>query len=228
MTETRSLAETRTLIVEDEDFMRAMVRRVLGIVGIEDMCEAVDGSDALSKLETYDADLIVLDVMMQPMNGLQFLKMLRSGLSAAAADTPVIVFTGSNESCVFGTALALDCNAFISKNEDPSEVKERIERILISEQPNAEAKDYMGVVVPSIINDGVPQALDTGDQSTPTGAICVALHQVESGDTLDRDFMTADGFLLFAAGTVLDRTRLDRLGDVSQMVELPQLWIKQS
>jgi two-component system chemotaxis response regulator CheY len=72
MNDTPTLSEVRILVVDDEPFIREVLVRILKQIDIEHIVEAVDGSDALSKISSANPDLIILDIMMEPMNGLQF------------------------------------------------------------------------------------------------------------------------------------------------------------
>ena len=80
----------KVLVVDDEPFIRSFVVRLLGMIGIAQVAEAADGAEGLSKLPSFQPDLVVLDIMMEPMNGLQFLKTVRMGLGGAPYDQPVV------------------------------------------------------------------------------------------------------------------------------------------
>ena len=78
----------RLLIVEDEPNYRAVLRMMLGGLDVE-LREAADGQQALALLEQHDADLIVTDVNMPVLGGLELLRELR----ARGDHTPVVVMT---------------------------------------------------------------------------------------------------------------------------------------
>ena len=79
------------LIVEDNLANRLPMARLLRTEGFETFC-ARNGQDALDALKFMQPDLILLDLMMPAMGGVEFLKILRS--DPFRADLPVIVFTG--------------------------------------------------------------------------------------------------------------------------------------
>ena len=70
----------RVMIVDDSASMRMIVRRTLKQTGHDDweVCEAVDGVDALNKVDDYDPHLIFCDWNMPNMNGIDVLKNLRA------------------------------------------------------------------------------------------------------------------------------------------------------
>jgi len=227
MTNVKGISDVHVLVVDDEDFMRSMIRRLLGVIGVGDISEAGDGADALSKLADVDPDIVILDIMMEPMNGLKLLKAVRVGMSDAPADLPVIVLTGSADEAVLGTAMALDCDAFVRKNEEPDVIRQRIERTLATPREIREPEFYHGVRIPDIsIRVSAPSR--AGDAGLPPAqARQVSVSEMEIGDVLARDIVTADGHLLLANGTEITTSYLNRLRDISEFVDFPDLWIRQ-
>lgn len=82
---------TKILIVDDSALIRNQVRRALGVAGFE-IFDAADGLIALEMLRSHGPmKLVVCDVNMPRMDGLQFLEALRA--DAALAATPVVMLT---------------------------------------------------------------------------------------------------------------------------------------
>ena len=79
----------RVLVVDDSKTMRRIVKGVLETVGATAVEEAVDGQDALSKVDAFKPDLILLDWNMPVMDGLTFVKAFRG----KGMKTPVIMVT---------------------------------------------------------------------------------------------------------------------------------------
>ncbi|HEY7114976.1 MAG TPA: response regulator [Tepidisphaeraceae bacterium] len=78
------------LVVDDEQRIRDLLRNVLAGQGHK-ICVASNGSEALMALEVSRPDLVLLDVAMPEMDGIQFLRVLRE--SPEWANTPVILLT---------------------------------------------------------------------------------------------------------------------------------------
>ena len=222
------LSRVRVLVVDDEPFMRGMIKRILGMIGLDDVSEATDGADGLTKLRTVEPDLVVLDIHMEPMNGLKFLKAVRIGMSGAAYDLPVVVLTGATEGAVMGTALALDCDAFVRKTDGPEILQDRIKRVLSEKSAVKESAAYMGVRIPDITTDMPAVAPPDRAEERPSRAVEMSIEDVEAGAILDRDIYTEEGHLLFAAETRLRGPNLNRLRDIAGIIDLPLLWIRQS
>ena len=76
------------LTVDDSPSVRQMIKLVLGPAG-HDVSEAVDGAEGLAKAKTQRFDLVITDLNMPVMNGVDFLRQLRQEPGGAA---PVVVF----------------------------------------------------------------------------------------------------------------------------------------
>lgn len=81
----------KILVVEDNDFVRMQVVRYL-IDSDYDVCEAIDGGEAISTVKTNKIDLAIVDVRMEPVDGFEFIRALR-GMNL---QIPVILATGDN------------------------------------------------------------------------------------------------------------------------------------
>ena len=219
-------SDMHVLVVEDDKFMRDMVRRVLEMIGVTKITEATDGSDGLKKLVEVSPDLIVLDIMMEPMNGLQFLKSVRTGLSTRR-DYPVVVLTGSNDESVLGTAMSLDCNAFVDKAVSLGEIKDRVARVIADPVRLRSPDAYQAVHIPNIKSGAVIESRLRASAPPPAKAHEIPLEMVKPGSTLARDVLSDNGNVLMIGGTVLGVSVLNNLRDISKIIDLPTLWVKE-
>ena len=78
------------LLVEDDPMTRSIFRMILGRTGMH-VVEAVDGIDALEKVDLHQPDVVMLDVTMPRMNGFEVCETLRS--QPHTADLPVVFVT---------------------------------------------------------------------------------------------------------------------------------------
>lgn len=83
-------AGVTVFVADDEDLIRRLVRRILGRLGVR-VEEAADGASALEWLETHSADVVLLDVSMPVMDGLEVAARLR----ARGYPSPLLLMSGS-------------------------------------------------------------------------------------------------------------------------------------
>jgi DNA-binding NarL/FixJ family response regulator len=115
------------LIVDDSQTIRTAVRNFLQEqAGISVCGEAVDGFDALEKVQHLRPDLIVMDLSMPHMNGLQTARILR----ANAVPVPIILFTMYAEELRPQDAAEAGISAVVPK-EDLSVLHHHIEKLLV-------------------------------------------------------------------------------------------------
>jgi DNA-binding NarL/FixJ family response regulator len=88
--------------------------------------EAIDGVDAIEKTRNLKPDLIILDLSMPRMNGLETARVLKSGVS----QVPIILFTNYANEIRPSDSAAAGVNAVCSKAENIVELMKPIERLL--------------------------------------------------------------------------------------------------
>ncbi len=223
----KALTELHLFIVEDEDFSRSLIRRIAEMIGIPNISEATDGADALSKLETSTPDVIILDIMMEPMNGLKFLKFLRMGMTGAPKDLPVIVLTGSEEQAVVGKSIVLDCNAFIKKPiPNQSALEARLKRVLLEPIDLKDSASYQAVSIPDVMPKTRELGSSPNDTLTPSKAFQTPLEEILPGSIIARDVLLESGDLLISEGSVVNAATLNRMRDLSEIIGIPEIWIR--
>ncbi len=80
----------RILVVDDEPVMLKYVTDSLRRLGIQAIETCSDGKNALQTMASFKPDLVLTDIHMKPMGGLEFVRLLRSASNAAMANTKVI------------------------------------------------------------------------------------------------------------------------------------------
>ena len=104
------------MLVDDADVERAAVRRLLEREGY-DVVEAADGLDAIAVLEGLRPALILLDLSMPDLDGLELLQFLREDVRWRAI--PVVVVTGSDDPQLLDEARRLGAREHLLKSESP-------------------------------------------------------------------------------------------------------------
>jgi CheY-like chemotaxis protein len=112
------------LICEDEDALRELVRISLGDAYRFE--EAADGVESLDRARELRPDLVILDLMLPRMSGVEVLAELRG--DTAIRDTPVVVITAWTHAQQ--AALAAGADRFVAKPFDPDELKAVVDELL--------------------------------------------------------------------------------------------------
>jgi len=112
-------AWARVLLVEDEADIRELIRYSLAQAGLE-VEEAGDGAEALEKLHAFAPDLIVLDLMLPGMPGLEACQRLRS--RADTARLPIMVVSAKANPSDRALGLAMGANDYVTKPFSPRDL----------------------------------------------------------------------------------------------------------
>ncbi|MFP5276110.1 MAG: response regulator [Acidobacteriota bacterium] len=120
------MKQIRALIMDDSSVMRKIVERTLRQAGVELECvlEAANGHEGLDLLERHPVDLILSDVNMPSMDGLEFLRQLRG--RNLAPQTPVVMITTEGSEEQVRQAVQAGAQGYIRKPFTVEQIKQRI------------------------------------------------------------------------------------------------------
>ncbi|MGZ8271085.1 MAG: EAL domain-containing protein [Methylophilus sp.] len=127
---TKGNGEYKILVVEDDDFTRNVILQTLTNLGYQQAIGAENAQAAIDLFGTTQFDLVMTDIFMPDMNGLEFVKRIRTGKTLAKANSRIIVLSGVVESKVVGIGLALNVNGFIVKPLIPNVVDDKIRGVI--------------------------------------------------------------------------------------------------
>ena len=88
-----NISKVKFLVVEDNQFMSALVRQILRTLGVLQVDEAKDGADAFQRMREFGPDIVLLDWQMAPMDGLEFAKLVRTSPESPNRFIPIIMIT---------------------------------------------------------------------------------------------------------------------------------------
>jgi two-component system invasion response regulator UvrY len=117
---------TRLLVVDDHAIVRSGIRRLLSERTDIDVLEAASGEEALRAVQEQSLDLIVLDLNLPGLGGLELLRRL----TRAAPKAPILVFSQHAEAIYATKALEAGARGFVSKNAMPEEFLEAVDAVL--------------------------------------------------------------------------------------------------
>jgi two-component system chemotaxis response regulator CheY len=114
------------LIVDDSAMMRKIVLRALSVAGLEfnSVLEAADGNEGLEVLKANKVQLIMCDINMPGMNGLDMLRAMRT--QGIGAGIPVVMVTTESSAERVREAVAAGASGYIRKPFSPEQVKLKV------------------------------------------------------------------------------------------------------
>ena len=110
----------RIMAVDDEPAIRNLLKRSLEAEGY-DVFLAADGGSALKSMDRHRPDLVILDIMMPGLNGLQVLDLIRQ-----RSNVPIIMLTGIGEATTVHDALSMGADDYVRKPFGGRELLARI------------------------------------------------------------------------------------------------------
>jgi two-component system chemotaxis response regulator CheY len=124
------MKKLKVLIVDDSSVMRKIVERSLRQAGLDlgEVLEAGNGAEALIEVQKGSLDLILSDINMPAVDGLEFLRNL-AGVESAKG-VPVVMITTEGSEARVVEALSAGAKGYIRKPFTPDQVKERITPLL--------------------------------------------------------------------------------------------------
>jgi CheY-like chemotaxis protein len=126
------IKRARIVVVEDEAVMSTFILNTLRRIGILDLYAFADGATALKEVVRLKPDLILTDVHMQPVGGIEFVRQLRSLGNNQLSNTKVIFLSADSTAATVGEALPLGVAGYMVKPPSLAALAAKIEAALRS------------------------------------------------------------------------------------------------
>jgi two-component system chemotaxis response regulator CheY len=122
------LAQLKILAVDDTTTSRMLLRDALETIGFRNIAVAADGEQAMQMMMTTPSHLIISDMNMPKMDGLQLLKAIRT--FKPTSKVPFIILTGNADKNVLIEGRKLGLNNYLNKPFTPADLKKALEAIV--------------------------------------------------------------------------------------------------
>ena len=140
----RYLENKRFLIVDPNAFMRSLIKNVLHGFGTEKFIEATDGADAFEKMDSLAPDIIFTEWMMEPMDGLDFTRLMRTGKDSPNPFVPIIMTTAYSEMQRVVEARDAGITEFVTKPLSAKTLMARVTAVIERPRPFIRSTRYFG------------------------------------------------------------------------------------
>ncbi|MDO8292128.1 MAG: EAL domain-containing protein [Gallionella sp.] len=224
--------ELKILVVEDDQFTRKIILRVLRDFGYANIVDVNNAEFAINLLVTNTFDLIITDVNMPGMNGLKFTQLIRAGKTHAKPETRIVVLTSFSQAEIIASALALDINGFLVKPIIPAVVEEKL-ALALSEHLHLHSPIAYEAVrtelksLPSL-DDMQPKTprdsgISLGNHNTHNNPGSMnghhlAIRRLCPGMILKKSVHLKDGTLILSSGYTLSELSINRLKDIEALL----------
>ncbi len=91
------LSKLTVLVVDDKEPIRELICGILETFGVHKVLQAVDGLGAFKDMQTHTPDAVITDLMMKPVDGLEFTRAVRTDPASPAPDVPILMVTGHSK-----------------------------------------------------------------------------------------------------------------------------------
>ena len=162
----------RVMIADDHSLIREGLRQLLEFDGsIKVVGEAANGVECLENLEKYDPEVLLLDINMPEMNGIEVLKKLKQNQSKVK----VLILTVHNELDYLMNAVDIGVDGYIMKDSESSELKKAIRAV-------RDGENYIqSSLIPALNNRLMNRDIDKDKVTSLTNRELEVLIQVANG-----------------------------------------------
>ncbi|WP_115526648.1 MULTISPECIES: response regulator transcription factor [Xanthomonas] len=193
------MSSLRIALADDQILVRAGLRALLQQQGVEVVCEADDGQALLDALSVTAVDVVLSDIRMPGVDGIQALGQLR----ARGDRTPVLLLTTFDDSDLLLRATEAGAQGFLLKDAAPEDLRDAIARVAAGE-----------TLLQPVSTDPVRARYQFRDQQAPTETFSereVAILRLLAGGYSNKEIART---LFLAEGTVKNyvSTILEKLG----------------
>lgn len=138
------LEHLQVLVVDSNRFMRTVLNGVLRALGVGRAFYAADSAEALKEIKVVQPDIMITEYDLQPLNGLEFLRLVRTGTDTTSPFIPVLMLTSYTERYIVEGARDAGVNEFLAKPISAAAMGARIRAIVMRPRPFVKTRTYFG------------------------------------------------------------------------------------
>ena len=147
------IQDISVLLVDDNHYMRKIVRNLLTNIGVRKVYEAADGIAGLEAIRTVSPDIVILDWELPLLNGAEFVRIVRSPGAFPMPDVPIIMLSSYGERWRVVEAVRLGVNEYLRKPVSAQALLDRLTLILAKPRPVVQIGDYYGPEPRTLIHE---------------------------------------------------------------------------
>ena len=134
----------KILLVDDNPHMRVLLTQILRAIDVRHIHEASDGAEALQIMRGTNIDIVITDLTMQPLDGVDFVRLLRNSPDSPNQMAPVIMVTGHSTLRRINECRDAGVNELLAKPVTARGVLSRIAEVIENPRAFVRTADYFG------------------------------------------------------------------------------------
>jgi two-component system chemotaxis response regulator CheY len=134
----------RVLVVDDIASVRTLLQAQLRFFGVNDIVEARDGLNGLKKLARETIDIVITDLDMRPMDGVEFTRRLRTDCQAENPNVPILMVSSHTDRSLVKAALDAGITQFLAKPLTTKALGARLTAIIEGADGQVQSGSFVG------------------------------------------------------------------------------------
>lgn len=138
------LEKLKMLVIDDHRNMRDLMKFILSGLGVGFVATAPDSAAAFSEMRAFAPDIVFVDWAMEPLDGLDFVRLVRNASDSPDPFVPIVMMSGHTEYGRIIEARDAGVTEFLAKPLSAMKVAQRIENIIHRPRPYVRTGSYFG------------------------------------------------------------------------------------
>jgi len=132
------------MIVDDNRHMHHILKSILGAMRIKNVRTVNDPAEAFTEMRNWPIDIVITDLAMEPLDGLDFVRLVRKAKDSTNRHVPIILLTGHTEMYRVKEARDAGVSEILAKPISIEGLYNRIVSIVVNPRPFIKTKTYFG------------------------------------------------------------------------------------
>ncbi len=138
------LNNVNVMVIDDNKHMSKLVTEILHALGVRNVCQANSTAKAIDELRHFSADILIADWHMQPLDGIDFVNLVRSAKDSPNPYVPIIMLSGYTEMRRVIKARDAGVNEFLAKPVSVKAIYQRIAWMIDNPRNFVRTKKFFG------------------------------------------------------------------------------------
>jgi two-component system chemotaxis response regulator CheY len=137
-------SQIAVLVVDDDAYLRKIVRSLLTGFGVQRVYEAGDGAQGLEVMQQFKPDVLLVDWEMPMLNGAEMIRLVRNPETSPQATVPIILMTAHTERHRIEQAMQMGVNEMLVKPFSAKSLLQRLDLVVNHPRPFMQLGNYFG------------------------------------------------------------------------------------